>query len=110
VKWALRSNVYDAFERMHVGVCVCVMGCCGRTDASEFERMPMSAVERTRYVQTQSAKQFFFFFFFYKKYLHKHKAKNLQNTSTPPPNLICHIAHNVTKCTIPKGRVNLGIA
>jgi CRISPR/Cas system endoribonuclease Cas6 (RAMP superfamily) len=91
-----------------------VMGCCGRTDASEFERMPMSAVERTRYVQTQSAKQFFFFFFFLQKILtqniHKHKAKNLQNTSTPPPNLICHIAHNVTKCTIPRGRVNLGIA
>jgi hypothetical protein len=23
VKWALHSNVYDAFEHMRVGVCVC---------------------------------------------------------------------------------------
>jgi hypothetical protein len=50
-----------------------------------------------------------FFFFFYKS-IHKHKAKYLQNTSTPPPNSKCHIVHNVTENTKPRGRVNLGIA
>jgi hypothetical protein len=55
-----------------------------------------------------------FFFFFLQKILtqkytqtiHKHKARYLQNTSTPP----CHIVHNVTENTKPRGWVDLGIA
>jgi hypothetical protein len=101
--------------RMHsnacVQECVCDEGHYVRTNAGEFKRMPMYAVERTRYVRTQSAKYIYIFFKqLTHKNIHKHKAKYLQNTSTPPPNLICHIAHNVTKCTILRVRVNLGIA
>jgi hypothetical protein len=51
-----------------------------------------------------------FFFELFTKKIHKHKAKFLQNTSTPPPNSKCDIVHNVTKNTKPRGRVNLGIA
>jgi hypothetical protein len=56
VKWALHSNVQGAFERMCAGVCVCVMGHCGRTNASEFERNSVSTFERKGCVRTQSTK------------------------------------------------------
>jgi hypothetical protein len=123
-----------------------MLDCAGyvrtHANASEFERMPMSAVERKRYVRTHSAKQkyiyifwlFFYFLFFTKiitqklftytkqntyRYLHTKMFTNTKQnnckylhtkTSTPPPNLKHHIAHNVTECTKPRGRVNSGIA
>jgi hypothetical protein len=41
------------------------------------------------------------------KYLHNENI--YKHTSTPPPNLKRHIAHNVTKLTKPRGWVNSGM-
>jgi hypothetical protein len=84
-----------------------VLGRCVRPNASEFECRPMSAVERIGYVRTHSV---IFILFFYKNiYILKIITTNTQtkiftnykhkHTSTPPPNLKCHIAHNVTELT-----------
>jgi hypothetical protein len=85
-----------------------VIGRCGRTNSSEFERSSVSTFKRKKYVRTKSE----IFFFFKQRYLHNkiitnttHKLKYLhieniyKNTSTPPPNLKRHIAHNVTELT-----------
>jgi hypothetical protein len=42
--------------RKHACRSVCEMGRCARTNASEFERRPMSMIERKGYIRTQSAK------------------------------------------------------
>jgi hypothetical protein len=95
-----------------------VIGRYARTNASEFERRPVSVIECIGYVRMHSAKIYLFNFFFTKKiytlkisttntqthiYTHIYKHKH---TSTPPPNLKRHIAHNVTELTKPRGWVN----
>jgi hypothetical protein len=42
-----------AFDHIHAE-CVCVVGLCAQTNASEFERRPVFAIERTGYVRTHA--------------------------------------------------------
>ena len=81
-----------------LSVCVCEVGLCIRTNASEFECMPVSAIERTLYGRSHSA-----IFFFLTKNIYTHK-------SIPPPNIKCHIAHNVTGFTKPREWVKSDVA
>jgi hypothetical protein len=54
VKWAMRLNVKGS-SNAFVHQCVCVMGRCGRTHASEFVCNLVSTFECTGYIRTQSA-------------------------------------------------------
>jgi hypothetical protein len=51
-------------------------------------------------------------FFFLQKYLQKiftYTNQNIYTHKSTPPNLKCHIAHNVTEFTKPRGWVNSGV-
>jgi hypothetical protein len=43
--------------------CVCEIGRCARTNASEFEHRPVSVIKRTGYARTHSANLFIYFFY-----------------------------------------------
>jgi hypothetical protein len=88
---------------------VCDVGLYAGTNASEFECRPVSAIKRTGYDQSHSAKYFFFFKNIYTK-IFTHTDQNIYTyKSTPPSNLKCHISHNVTEFTKPREWVNSGV-
>jgi hypothetical protein len=69
---------HTGYIRTHACRSVCEIGRCARTNASEFERRPVSAIKHTGYVRMHSANFILLFFLYKNNYTQKIFTTNTQ--------------------------------